>query len=265
MRIGGIALCSTAVAILALKLSTGSPLTRPHVPRRAIEVKVAQRIPMLRLPLSFAIAALGGVALWWPKSPRRRIGLAMLAMWALSVPVGYFIYDVTSHHLPLYRVADFALALPVLAAALGVGLIRLGWRHMRIAGAVLGALVVVGAVVIQLSVSRDAWKASPALLQPSRVQQVATAAAYLEAVHAERPVIFVTELPAYAPTSLLVRAGMPGDLVPYVRTFVGRSDDLLAGRKTNFPNEKLRTGPTSPGKGSSRYSARTTSPYTSAR
>jgi hypothetical protein len=241
LRIGGVAIGSTAAAAIAIKLSTGSPLTRPHVPRRAIESKVAARIPMLRLPLSFAIAALGAVALWWPRSPRRRIGLTMLAMWALTVPVGYLVYDLRNHHLPLYRIAEFALALPILAAALGIGLVRLGWRYLRVAGAVLGALIVVGAIVIQLSVSRDAWEASPALLQPARVQQVATAAAYLEAVHAEGPVIFLTELPAYAPTSLLVRAGVPGDLVPYVRTFVGRPDDLLAGRQTVFPSEKLRT------------------------
>ena len=83
-------------------------------------------------------------------------------------------------------------------------------------------------------------KVAPSLQLPARVQQVATAAAYLEAIHPEGPVIFVTGLPSYPYTDRLIRAGMPGDLVPRVRTFVGHANDLLAGRQTIFPAGRLQ-------------------------
>lgn len=239
-RIGGVAAGSGAIALLALGLASANSIKAPDPPLGPIEEKVATRIPPLRVPLSFAIGALGAVALWWPKSLRRRIGLTMLVLWALSLPLGYLLYELRDHHLPLYRVAEFALALPILGAALAVGLVRLGWRHLRVVGAVLGALVVVGAVVLQVSVSRDAWETSPSLLIPARVQQVATAADYLETIDAQGPVIFVSGLPSYPYTDRLIRAGMPGDLVPHVRTFVGHANDLLAGRQTIFPAGRLR-------------------------
>lgn len=240
MRIGGLAIGSSIVAFVVLAISSGSSVNVPHPSRHQIETKVALRIPMLRVPLSGAVAALGTFALWWPRSPRRRIGLTMLVLWTLSVPLGYLVYALRDHHLPLYRVVEFALAVPILAAGLGVGLVWMGWRYLRVAGAVLGALVVVAGMMVQLRASADAWEGSKSLILPARSQQVATAADYLEAVHARGPVVFVTELPLYAGTSQSIRAGMPGDLVPEVRTFFGNARDLLAGRQTMFPSPALQ-------------------------
>ena len=240
VRIGGLAIGSSAVAFLVLAISSGSSVNIPHPSRHAIETKLAARIPMLRVPLSGVVAVLGTFALWWPRSSRRRVGLAMLVLWTLSVPVGYLVYAAGNHHLPLYRVVEFALAVPILAAGLGVGLVWMGWRNLGAVGAILGALVVVAGMVVQLRASADAWEGSKALMLPARSQQVATAAAYLEAVHARGPVVFVTELPLYAGTSQSIRAGMPGDLVPQVRTFFGDARDLLAGRQTMFPDPALQ-------------------------
>ena len=235
-RIGAVTSFSLAGAFLALNQTPDFTVKAPVVPLRQIEFKVKVRIPLLRLPFHLAVGAAGLVALWWPRSTLRRLAMVLLGLWAVSVPLGFAMYAARNHHFPIYRVAEFALALPLLGSALVVGLVRLGWAKLRLVGAVLGTVVVVAAAAATVSIGRDAWEASPAIMTPERVQQVATAATYLEAVRPSGPVIFVASLPARVPADRVIRAGMPGDVVGQVRLFVGRSDDLLAGRQSLFPN-----------------------------
>ncbi len=184
-------------AFVVLAISSGSSVNVPHPSRHQIETKVAERIPMLRVPLSGAVAALGTFALWWPRSPRRRIGLTMLVLWTLSVPVGYLVYALRGHHLPLYRVVEFALAVPILAAGLGVGLVWIGLAVPAGGGRGPGRPGRRGGRCGPAPRERGTRGRGPSPSSlPARVQQVATAADYLEAVHARGPVVFVTELPA---------------------------------------------------------------------
>jgi hypothetical protein len=238
LRIGGIVAASTGVGLLGLKLTPEFTTKVPLVALSDIEHKMKQRIPLLKIPLTMGLAALGAVALWWPKSTLRRWGLAMLGLWALSVPAALVYYRIRKHHFPAYRVVEFALAVPILAAALAIGLSRIGRGHgrWRYVGAALSAGAIVVAISATLAAGRDAWEVTPSLgaqiMLPPQSQQIATAADYLRSIDAKGPVVFVTSAGGYVPPDRVIRAGMPGYLVPSIRTFVGRAEDLLAGHPT---------------------------------
>ena len=238
-RIGAVGAASLAGGFLALAQTPDFAAKAPAMTRTGIEIKYAVRIPLLRVPLQLAVGAAGMVALCWPRSILRRFGMVFLGLWAVSVPAGFAMYAVRSHLFPVYRVAEFALALPLLGSALVVGLIRLGWAKLRMAGAASAVAVVGVAIVATVQVGRSAWETSTTLMEPERVQQVATAATYLEAIRPTGPLIFVSSIPARPPADRVIRAGIPGDLVSQVRLFVGSGEDLLRGRQSIFPEGTL--------------------------
>jgi hypothetical protein len=234
-RLLGVVLGTVAGTFAAFLLAPGFAVTKPVLTVESIEGKMASRIPALRLPLSGLLATGGAVALWWPRSALRRSGLALLGLWALSVPAALLGYGLLHHRFAAYRVAEFAIALPLLAGAAFVGLARVGWARFRVAGAVAGAAVLAAGVALTVITGWHAWGDESGIMLPARVQQVATAATYLRSVHAKGPVVFVVSTPALVPADRVIRAGVPGSLVPSVRIFDGRSQDLLAGRPTDRP------------------------------
>jgi hypothetical protein len=232
VRMGAVVAGSLGLGLSAVALTPDFHFAAPVITLKQIEDKVKIRIPLLRVPLSVAIAVLGAIVLWWPRSRIRRFGLALLALWVLSIPLGFALYAAKHHHFPVYRVVEFALALPILAAALVVGIARLLVARLRLFGAVAGATLIAAATVVAFTSGRNMWEVSPQIMTPQRVQQVATASRYLTEVRANEPIVFVSNIPTYTPTDRVIRAGLPGDLVPLARLYVGTSDDLLAGRQT---------------------------------
>lgn len=234
-----------AIAVVLLPGGAWSGRMLPNVDLDAIEAKVAGRIPKLRLWLAVPFASLGFLSLWRRRSPLARLGLVFLVSWCAVAGVATAAYYVLGwRSLPLYRILDFTLAIPLLATAGMVTVAIWAVRRFRSTGGsrvpaaeplsaragLAGAAVLVVAIGVSVGLGAALWiSARP--WDPDVVREAATAGRYVRAAdRSERPVIVVSDGRRYDASDRIVRASVPGDLVPRIRIYPGTVPDLLAGR-----------------------------------
>ncbi len=195
-----------AGAFALFALAPGSPAGLPPTQGDRGNTK---RLPSLHLPITGPLAALGAIALWFPADTRRRLGLVFLVLWSLSVPVAMLASEFIDQPIKVFRVAGFALAIPILGAAALVGAVR---------GL---AFNVASSVDVYRMPAKEGELAS-------RLDQVRAAGAYLETVPEERPVIFLISIRNPFLVDRLVRAGLPPKRILRAHLYWGGIDDLIA-------------------------------------
>jgi len=231
-----VAVLGLGSVIAVLGLSTNwAELHRPQIGRSRIAGKVAARIPSLHLWLTIPLAAAGAACLWWlRRSTLRRWGCLFLGCWMAVLAVGasaFWILD--GRRVPLYRVAEFVLAIPILCAAAVVATPRLAGdrRWLR---AAIGVVLAVTSVTVSLRLADAAWRNESSIMDPVTSAEVDAAVTYVHTVPADRPIIFVVSASGFTASDRVIRAELPGELIGRVRTFVGAGSDLLAGRPPSF-------------------------------
>jgi hypothetical protein len=214
-----------AGAFALFALAPGSPAGLPPTQGNRGNTK---RLPTLRLPITGPLAALGAIALWFPADTRRRLGLVFLVSWSLSVPVAVLASEFIDQPIKVFRVAGFAIAIPILGAAALVGAVRLGRRY-ETTGLVVGALVLVAGLAFSVATSVDVYR-MPAEEgeSASKLDQVRAAGAYLETVPEDRPVVFLISIRNPFLVDRLIRAGLPPDRILRAHLYWGGVEDLLA-------------------------------------
>lgn len=236
-RLGQVIGGAVLAGVGALWFGPSLPTEPPKVKADRIAKLTQQWMPQLRLSVTGAAAALGAIALWWPKSDRRRWGLAVMAMWAASVPLSTVLSSAIGTRIPIYRVTAFALGIPFLGAALVVGIARLAGRLGSI-GVILGSLLVVAGLAGSMWIANDLWRSQEASIPRERAQELAASVAYMQQTGAAHPVIFVVERGKSTTPARAMRAMMPLDLVRHAYIYLGPPENLLEGRPTTLPDDK---------------------------
>src|SRR5262249_3931922 len=123
-RVGAVAAGGGLLGVGALVWTPGAHVFATSA-RGAFEDNVRRLLHHYRLPITLPLAAFGAVVLWFqaPHAPRRR-ALLLYAAWLTPVGLGALAFAL-GRSFPVMRLIGVALPLPFLAAALGVGLIRL--------------------------------------------------------------------------------------------------------------------------------------------
>ena len=225
--LGGSALASAGALAIAPTFSLDLPKVRPE---RVID-KTAEWVPPMRLPILGTAAAVGAVVSWWPKDRARRWALAMIAMWALSVPLSIAIAETIARNVPTYRVAAFALGIPMLAGAALVGLARLSLR-IGPAGAIVAAVLVLAGLAGGWRLAADLWWEEEAIMAPDEVAQFTAAATYMREHTGGRPVVFVVETGKGTGPGRAMRAVLPAEFVQRAYLYLGPTQNLLDGIPT---------------------------------
>jgi hypothetical protein len=231
LRVFGIA-SAAAAATLALL---------PALPDR-LPPAVGQKGNLLRLgayelPLILPLAVLGIVLALrrWGSSSVRRATILLLGLWAASVPLALVISEFLPTPLKLFRVAPFALGVPVLATLGLVTLASLSGERLGRGGAVAGSVILVGGLLWASGTPAASFNDTAAGGVAETMTQARTAGRYLEGVsRGARPVVFVT----IGPPRLIdraVRSGVPPDAIADTWVFVGHPDDLAAGVPVSDP------------------------------
>jgi len=230
-RLGSVIVGTLGAGAAALWLAPSFSLELPKVRAVRVSQKTNEWVPGMRLPMLGAAAAVGAVSRWWPADRLRRWGLVMMAVWALSVPLSIALSEVASRNVPVYRVAAFALGVPMLAAAALVGLVVIGRRLAPVVAA-LGAVLAVLGLVVGLRLAWDVWSEQVPVMERAEVDQLTAAAGYLRASGVEGPVIFVVEVGTSTPSGRAIRAVLPTELAERAYVYLGSVENLLSGRPT---------------------------------
>ncbi len=254
---------AAVVVFVLLRTSVDRPVIQTP---RLFRARLRQDLPLYLLPVTVP-AALAGA--WWlarrerranDRAPRAPLTVACAAWAALtllaaatllsrvrSVPGQQVITVIRA--LPAHRFLAFLVPLPLLAGAALVGAGRAlsgrarGGRALAavaVAAGLAGAVALGGVILYRTLADRGlVW------MDPDKVAGAARAGAYLDAagVPAGRPVIFVVDDRGPDPGSLVslmahtIRAVQGTDRLPAVNVFVGRPDDLQAGRPTRIEED----------------------------
>ena len=92
--------------------------------------------------------------------------------------------------IPLYRVAEGVLAVPILCAAAVVAVPRLAGDRRWI-GVAIGVMVALASVTISLRLADAAWRDESSIMDPVTSAEVGAAVTYLDTVPVDIPIIFV--------------------------------------------------------------------------
>jgi hypothetical protein len=182
------------------------------------------RLGAYELPVLLPLAALGLVLGLRGFGTRARSPIVLAGLWAAIVPVALVASWLLPTPLKLFRVAPFALGVPLLATlALVVVAILLHARGPR-SGLITGAVIVVAGLVLTTGSPRSTFSGGG--IVGERIVQARAAAAYLDDVRwGDRPVVFLTP----AEPRLLdraVKSAVPPARVVDTWVFVGGPDDL---------------------------------------
>lgn len=210
-------------------------LHKPEIGQSRITEKVGARIPSLRLWLTIPLATAGAACLWWlRRSTLRRWGCLFLGCWVAVLAVGASAFWILNGRgIPLYRIAESVLAVPILCSAAVVAAPRLAGDR-RWLGVAIGVVVGVASVTISLRSADEAWRDESSIMDPVTSAEVDAAVTYLRALPADHPIIFLVSANGFTASDRVIRAELPSDLIERVRTFVGPSEDLLAGQPPSF-------------------------------
>jgi hypothetical protein len=230
---------STLAGAAALALMPQAPSVEayldPSMREGRLETKSARRGRELRLAWFLPAAVVGVIAGWTSRSPLRRWGILTATVWALSIVPGFVAYAWLDLEVPVYRIAAFALGIPILVAAGGVGLAMWGSRRFGLAGTVAGGVVVALLVSGVVLAGRAVWNDERPLMTEESVAAFSAVSAYLDRADIERPVVFLASERRLVPVLRQVYAGVPPRLITRTRVFVGALEDLVAGQATTRP------------------------------
>jgi hypothetical protein len=236
----------------ALLLLAPSLPQRPLGGRNVFLKKLLLDAPAYRFEALGPAAGAGAVATAFPATPRRLRGIALLLVWAMSAAVAVVALHV-GFGAPAHRLIAFAVAIPMLAAGLVLGVAR-ATCHLRWVGRPLAAVVVLAALAglallahgVWFDRAHPVWDIYPLSTYPATQEQATAqaraAGSYLQRYGSGRPVVFVVQ-PSPTGNSLAVgvaAAGIIRDALPpreilTTAFFLGRVGDLLAGRPTIEP------------------------------
>ena len=255
---------ATAVGIFGVLRS--APDT-PALSRQEFALKLREDLPLYRLPVTAPIAAVGLAALVGdavgPAQARRVAGdapghpaerpdpgtvrfvLALVLAWVGVALVGILGFY-AGKKWPAHRFLAFLLPLPVLIAlailSSGRSIVRRGLRYLGV-----GLILVGVAAMVSLGYStyRTLDRRGLEYLDVGKVQETATAAAYLDAmgIPDSAPVVFVITDIGPQPQlivpeeSHIIRSVLSGDRIPHAYFYVGTPENYLAGRPTLYDGD----------------------------
>jgi hypothetical protein len=216
--------------------------TRPEVPRLArseFAAKLHRDVPMYRFPITLPLAAVGAVSLSplvrWVRTiaGRGRFVLTFLLAWCAVTLAGVLTFTVLHVDVPAHRFLSYALAIPVLAV---IGLLWLADLASRWRPAAAMALVTVALAGAGYS-SHVLWFRNVPYIDPSKVEDAATARTYLDAAHIGdgRPVVFLVGEADGSYTALMshmIRSVLPARRIDDAYIYVGSPENYLARRPT---------------------------------
>lgn len=241
-RLAASATAGQALGWAGLFATAGMPTQGPRLRLEKVLEKDAARSDSGPVWASGAVAV-AGIARFRRAGTPARWGMWFMLVWAASVPVAAIALHVLDLTVPSYRVIAFGLALPILAAAAIVWLVRglvrsaVHLQGRRGAGAVGGIAIAVGATVVVCALALGAsWAAAlwrshePVVL--GGAAQAEIAAAYVEQTVPEGPVVFLTTYLNPKLPDRVVRAAMPAGAIDRVLMAVGKLEDLAEGRPT---------------------------------
>lgn len=226
------------LAVAAMGMTPMSPLAAldaAPVPDDRLQRKVARRLPSLRLDVLGPLAIIGAAASWRPRSDLRRWGVIFLVMWSLTIVISAFVDGVFDMSIPLYRVAAFALCVPILATAAVVAALKVmaGWRP--VVGPVIATLVVAIGLGLMTLAGRAVLRDQGILLTPDRVAAMADVSAYLDEAKVDGPIVIVSSIRSPAQSFRVVYAGVPPRLITQTQVHMGSYGNLVAGVPTVRP------------------------------
>ena len=259
-RIGAAVAGGGAVAAATFVGLIGNAPVEPKQTRFEIRKKFRLDVPLYRYPVSVPAALVGTAAVAGsargsgPAGGGERQGarflLALSVAWGVVTVAGVLALAAgtgTAAH----RLLSFLLPLPLL---IGLAFLALGGMVGRLTGRWIGvAVVVLGVAAVAVSGAHDLYVALPrargplTVLDIGKVQEAATAAAYLDrmAVPDGAPVVFVIDDRGPNPLSwvpemtYMIRSVLPPERVPHVFIYVGDPGNYLEGRPTyrDSPNQ----------------------------
>jgi len=233
-RFGSVLAGSIACMIAALVAAPTLPKRSP--PSTGVIGK-AERLPPMLLPATLPGSALGAGALSSPSAISRRTGLILVGLWTASVPLGLAISAaLPGIDLKVFRVAAFALGIPVLIAAAITAAFRLpNTPGLKAVAATLALAASLGLFLNSIHLVRS--------LSEGRVdamlEQTGTATHYLSDVAPGRPVIFLSSGPPPRLLDRIARALVPGPFLEDTWIYPGSVDDLRKGRPASNTFVKL--------------------------
>ncbi len=245
-RVGAVVAGAGVLGVGALVWTPGAHVFST-AQRGAFADNVHRLLHHYRLPLALSAAGIGAVFLWFqdPHAPRRR-ALLLYAAWMTPVAAGALAFWM-GRSLPVMRLVGVALPVPFLAAALGVGLIRLASSPKGILGGVLAALVavaVLGAIGAEALVARRSFEGTQPMVTDLELEPTRAAISYLTTTAPDRKAVFVVDRAkdegsdfGMIPAFRRIRALAPGWYAPNIATFLGDPRDLLDGRPTHVPGD----------------------------
>jgi hypothetical protein len=156
--------------------------------------------------------------------------MVFLVLWGLSVPFAVVASEFLDRPIKVFRVAGFALGIPILGAAALVGGVRLG-RRWGTVGLAAGVMVMVAGIAFTVGSSVDVYRMAAAEgASAARLDQIRATVSYLETVPEETPLVFLVSRRNPFLLDRLVRAGLPAGRALQAHLYWGGIDDLVAGR-----------------------------------
>ncbi|HXJ64122.1 MAG TPA: hypothetical protein VNN79_10240 [Actinomycetota bacterium] len=245
VRVAGAVGAGAAVGAVALLLAPASP-SLPGLSRHGFLVKLKKALPWIWWPVVVPAAVVGGIAIGGDARRDRRPwrALVFLLIWAAGAVVAVVALEVGASS-PAHRVLEFALAIPILAAAgvlaAAAGLAAFARQRAgaaRMFARATAVAIVLAAAVGTVAVATTAWDQSRPSIRDPELQQIRTAAEYVDSQPDGRPVVMLVDTGSGRPDVDAVladhwlRLSVAPDRITGVAIYLGDLDRFLAGEPT---------------------------------
>jgi hypothetical protein len=238
VRVAGLTAAGLAAAGVALLLLPALPTAVPEV---VGEKGNLTRLGSYELALLLPLAAIGTLTGVWGARGTRRTGIVLMAVWAATVPVAMVVSALLPTSLKLFRIAPFALGIPVLATLAIVTLARLAGERLGAPGWAVAVVLLVGGLLLAIGTPRATFDDAYGALVTERMEQARIAGRFVDEVARGRPVVFTTRGDPVL-IDRVVRAWVPADGITDTWVYVGAPDDLATGEPVDDPERAVLTG-----------------------
>jgi MFS family permease len=231
IRVLRLALVGGATAVLAVTLL-------PELPHRVPEVVGEKgnltRLGTYELGLLIPLAAIGVLLGLRGARSTRRDAILLMTVWAAAVPVAMVVSALLPTSLKLFRVAPFALGVPVLAILAIVTLASLASERLGAPGRAVAAAVVLGGLLLAVGTPAATFDPAYGAYTTQRMERARIAGRYVEQVGGDRPIVFTTrEDPRLI--DRVVRAWVPAERITDTWVYQGTPRDLVTGAPVSDP------------------------------